>query len=181
MGKREIYKVLAMTLDEFTDEIEIIRQICQEYNADQINDDKNDTIMFNFYDSKSWKSAKEKIQLTVDNVIFKSSSKYVNIEKQMKPPIIDPTPPTWFTNFKSEMLEFKDDMLVFKNEMLKFKNEMIEFKNEMLEFKKEMLEFKKEMREFQKLVFVRFEQLDTKIDNVNERLTRVIKLNNLKE
>jgi hypothetical protein len=53
MGKREIYKVLAMTLDEFTDEIEIIRQICQEYNADQINDDKNDTIMFNFYDSKS--------------------------------------------------------------------------------------------------------------------------------
>jgi hypothetical protein len=108
MAKTNIYKILTVSAKEFADELETIRQICQQYNGCEPPCDKSDTLVFFFYDLKSWKGFCEQIQLTVGNLIIKSSTKCATIGKEMKVTPDSIQPPQWFLPFQKQTLKFQE-------------------------------------------------------------------------
>ncbi|MDR2369159.1 MAG: hypothetical protein LBD63_00830, partial [Mycoplasmataceae bacterium] len=91
-----IYRILVISPREFADELETIRAICQKYNSKEQTNETTNELLIHFDSIKSWKNCCDEIQLAVDEIVFKTHSKYTIIKKTMKQ-TIDPTQaPEWF-------------------------------------------------------------------------------------
>ena len=157
MLSKTIYKILEISIDEFSDELENIKNICHNYDVKEIEDVESRVAIFYFYESKDWIGAKRQIQHTVGEIIFKQSSKCVSIEKKMRTPV-DPTPPPWFEAFHKEFLKFQKEMYKFQEDVYA---------------RLDKLETTQPIW-FTKWVETDFNPLKYRIDNI-------VKLNNLKE
>ncbi|MDR1235135.1 MAG: hypothetical protein LBJ97_03595 [Mycoplasmataceae bacterium] len=154
MKNNKIPTVVMMSTNVFVDKFEAVRNICKKYKAKEILDDVTNTILFYFYDNESWVKAKQEMQLVVERINFKLSSKRVIIIEEMKDIIVDPSqPPAWFLEFQKWIVN---------------KFEQIDAR-----FDKQD-EFNKKQNEFNNYVISRFDKLDRRLDNI-------VRLNNLKE
>jgi hypothetical protein len=83
-------------------------KICKQYNGYEPPSNATNELVFHFYDLKSWKGFCEQIQLTVGNLVIKSSTKCATIGKEMKvtPDLIQP--PQWFLPFQKQTLKFQE-------------------------------------------------------------------------
>ncbi|MDR2369170.1 MAG: hypothetical protein LBD63_00890 [Mycoplasmataceae bacterium] len=103
-----IYRILVIPPREFADELETIRAICQKYNTKELTNEATNELLIHFDNIKSWKNCCEEIQLTVDEIVFKTHSKYTIIKKTMKQ-AVDPTQaPEWFLAFQKQVLTFQE-------------------------------------------------------------------------
>ncbi|MDR2369298.1 MAG: hypothetical protein LBD63_01550, partial [Mycoplasmataceae bacterium] len=126
------------------------------------------------------------IQLAVDEIVFKTHSKYTIIKKTMKQ-TIDPTQaPEWFLAFQKQVLTFQE----FTVQQFK-KQEQFNKRQE--EFNKRQEQFNKQIESEIKNIHVQIDNMDkhqptwftqwvqTDFKPLQARIDNLIKINNLKE